>query len=464
MTTGQTTAAPSTFVSTNPATGEVTEAFAVHDAAATDQRLDLSSRAAGHLRRLTLEERAEALRRLADYLDQRVGPYAALIAREMGKPVTEAQQEIAKCASTCRIVAEQGPAWLRPVQVRTEASSSGIRFDSLGPVLAVMPWNYPFYQAIRFIAPAIMAGNPVVLKHAENVPACAEELERAVAEACGSDGLVVNLRVPREKVTVLIADPRVKAVTLTGSVGAGRAVAAAAGQVGKKVVLELGGSDPFIVLDDADLDEVIPAAIAGRFANAGQSCISAKRIIVPRSLREPFLDRLAVAVARLMVGDPCSPATDMGPLARADLRTALDRQVQATVAAGATTVLAGGPEPGPGYFYRPVILTDIPAGSPAAAEELFGPVASVFPVESDEEAIALANATQFGLGCSVWTRETERADRYIEQVESGMVFVNSIVKSDGHIPFGGIKDSGIGREIGILGVREFTNAKTTWIA
>jgi acyl-CoA reductase-like NAD-dependent aldehyde dehydrogenase len=402
--------------------------------------------------------------RLGVLLTENAEEYARLITAEMGKPVTQARQEIAKCAVTCATIAERGPDWLAPVPVPTEAKASGVRFDSLGQILAVMPWNFPFFQAIRCLAPAVLAGNTVLLKHAENVPGCAEALERVVAAACDREGVLVSLRVSRAEVAEIIGDPRIQGVTLTGSVAAGRAVAAVAGAAGKKVVLELGGSDPFIVAADADLDAAVPAAVQARFTNSGQSCVCGKRFIVARDVLAEFLGRFADQTARLVTGDPADPGTDLGPLARGDLVEALERQVAQTIAAGARVVLPGGPEPGPGSFYRPVVLTDIPPGSPAATQELFGPVASVFPADTDHEALALANGTEFGLGASVWTQDRGRAAYYVELLQAGMVFVNSVVKSDVRLPFGGVKASGFGRELGMLGAREFINAKTTWVA
>lgn len=464
MTTGLAAESRTEYVSQDPATGEIIRRYARHDGDEAEARLATAFAAWSRLRQTSPAIRSAMVGRLATHFETHAERYAQLVTAEMGKPIDQARQEIEKCAVTCRVMAEKGPAWLAPVTVDTEAAASSIRFDSLGPVLAIMPWNFPFFQAVRFLAPALLAGNTLVLKHAENVPGCAEALEQAVAAACQAEGLLVNLRISRAEVAAVIADSRIRGVTLTGSVAAGRAVAAQAGAAGKKVVLELGGSDPFIVTADADLDAVIPAAVQARFTNSGQSCICGKRFVVARPLMSGFLDAFAEATARLVAGDPADRATDLGPLARADLRATLHDQVEATLGMGATAVLAGGPRPGPGHFYQPVILTDIPPGSPAATQELFGPAASVFAVADDDEAIAMANGTGFGLGCSVWTRDSARAARYADSVEAGMVFINSVVKSDARLPFGGVKDSGFGRELGILGAREFTNAKTVWIA
>ena len=452
------------FVSRNPANEEILRRYDVHEADAIESRLAAAFGAWTWMRQLTLEARSKMLSRLAVYFDTNVETLSSLITQEMGKPLTEARQEIAKCAATCRAIAGSGPSSLSPTVVPTEASSSYVRYDSIGPILGIMPWNFPFFQVVRLLAPAIIAGNTVVLKHAENVPACAEALENAITEACSREGVLVNLRVDRKTIPSVITDSRIRAVTLTGSVEAGRAVAAIAGAAGKKVVLELGGSDPFIVLEDADLDAVISAAVQARFANAGQSCICGKRFLVGRPIADSFRQAFAKAASQLVTGDPTDAATNLGPLARADLVARLQQQVEATLAMGGTSVLEGGPVKGPGYFFRPVILTDISPAAPAASEELFGPAASIFVFDSDDQAVSMANETSFGLGCSVWTDDRERAERFIELAESGMVFVNDVVKSDARLPFGGVKGSGFGRELGSTGATEFTNAKAVWIA
>lgn len=464
MTASLTTHDPTAYISHNPATGHLVRAYELHDSQELDRRLQVACDAWGRLRKLSLSGRAGLLDRLATHFETNTEAYAALITREMGKTIGEAIKELEKCATTCRIFSEAGPAWLAPDPLASGASTSYVSYESVGPVLAIMPWNFPFFQVMRFVTASIVAGNPTVLKHAENVPGCAEALEAAVVEACSWEGLLVNIRVPRQAVPSLVADPRIRAVTFTGSVAAGHSVAGLAGGAGKKVALELGGSDPFIVLEDANLDKVIPAAVEARFANAGQSCVCSKRFVVARPLAEDFLRGFARAASQLVVGDPADPATNLGPLARADLRSGLHRQVAASVAMGAIPVLAGGPAAGPGHYYHPVILADVPPGSPATTEEMFGPVASVFAADDDEEAIRIANQTRFGLGCSVWTEDMRRAALYIASVDAGMVFVNGTVRSDARVPFGGVKDSGFGRELGPAGLREFTNAKTVWIA
>ncbi|MDQ1629498.1 MAG: succinate-semialdehyde dehydrogenase [Actinomycetota bacterium] len=452
------------FSTRNPATDELVRTYDVHGPDEVESRLQRVYDAWRALRDITVEERAVMLGRLAKHFEENVDRYAALVTQEMGRPLVEARPEILKCAVTCRVVAERGVDWLRPLRVDTEVRSSVVRFESLGPILAVMPWNFPFFQVIRFFAPAFLAGNTALVKHAENVPACAEALEEAFASMGAPEGTLLNVRVERDAVGALIEDARIRSVTFTGSVAAGRTVAKQAGAAGKKSVLELGGSDPFVVLGDADLDVAVPGAVQARFANAGQSCICGKRFLVHADIAEDFLHRFAEQAGRIVVGDPTDEATTMGPLARADLRDALHAQVERSIAMGARAFLEGGPVEGPGYFYRPTILVDVPEDAPAGCQELFGPVASVFTFRSDDEALALANSTSFGLGSSVWTRDDQRAARFVDGIEAGAVFVNDVVRSDARLSFGGVKASGFGRELGLLGSREFTNAKMVWIA
>jgi succinate-semialdehyde dehydrogenase/glutarate-semialdehyde dehydrogenase len=448
----------------DPATGRVGDGYPLHDAAEVDSRLDRAFTAWQELRGTTVAERADLLRRLADHFDDHVEEYARLVTAEMGRPIRESRAEIEKCASTCRTIAELGPGWLEPIEVPTEAQRSFTRFEGLGPILGVMPWNYPFFQVIRYFAPAFLAGNSTIVKHAENVPGCGEAVERAFASIGAPDGVLVNLRVDRNDVAAIIADDRVAAVTFTGSVPAGRAVAAQAASVGKKTVLELGGSDPFIVLEDADLDRAVRVAVQARYINAGQSCICGKRFLVHERLLPDFQSAFVAQVEALTVGDPFAEETQIGPMARADLRAALDRQVQQSTSAGATALVGGHSLDGPGFYYAPTVLTDAPADSPARCQELFGPVASLTSFRDDAEALALANATEFGLGASIWTGDAGRAEWFVERVDAGAVFVNDMVRSDPRLSFGGIKASGFGRELGILGTREFTNPKMVWIA
>jgi acyl-CoA reductase-like NAD-dependent aldehyde dehydrogenase len=455
---------PDIFRSRNPATGQDVQAYPLHDPAEVEQCLASVDAAWRELRATTVGERAAMLIRLAGHLDAHGERYSRLITTEMGKPIGQSRAEIAKCATTCRTLADRGAEWLAPLPVETEARSAYVRFDGLGPILAVMPWNFPFFQVIRFFAGALLAGNTALVKHAENVPGCAGALEEAVAASGAPDGTLRNIRVPREAVGALIDDPRVRSVTFTGSVAAGRAVAGRAASIGKKSVLELGGSDPFVVFGDADLAAAVPAAIQARFANSGQSCICGKRFVVDQRIAADFAEAFADAARRLVVGDPADDRTAVGPLAREDLRATVQAQTERTVALGARVLLPGGPQDGPGYFFAPMILADVPDGAPAAREEIFGPVASIFTFSTEAEAADIANATGFGLGSSVWTQDDDRAARFIDALEAGAVFVNEVVRSDVRLPFGGVKDSGYGRELGLLGTREFTNPKTVWVA
>jgi succinate-semialdehyde dehydrogenase/glutarate-semialdehyde dehydrogenase len=383
--------------------------------------------------------------------------------RGRSRPLRDARGEALKSARGCRYYAEHAESFLRDEEVATEASRSYIRYEPLGPVLAIMPWNFPFWQVFRFAGPALMGGNVALLKHAPNVPQCALAIEAIFTRAGFPAGVFQNLFIETERVAGVIGDPRIRAVTLTGSERAGRDVAAHAGAALKKSVLELGGSDPFIVMPSANLDAAANTAVKSRTGNTGQSCIAAKRIIVANEIADEFLARFVAAMEALKVGDPTDPATDLGPIARPDLVEGLEAQVNATVAAGAR-ILTGGKRPaGAGNFYPPTVLVDIPPDSPAAREELFGPVASVFRVGNIDEAIRLANNTSYGLGASVWTTDAAEQARFANEIEAGQVFVNAMVISDPRVPFGGVKNSGYGRELGIHGIREFVNAKTVWI-
>jgi acyl-CoA reductase-like NAD-dependent aldehyde dehydrogenase len=451
------------YASRNPATGALLRSYPLHDQQEVDRRLDRVFHAWRALRRTSVEERAQMLLKLAEHFDENLERYARLVTEEMGRPLADSRAEIAKCALTCRTLATRGAAWLEPIMVETEVRRSETRFESLGPILGVMPWNYPFNQVMRYFAPAFLAGNSTIVKHAENVPGCAEAIEEAFASMGAPDGTLLNLRVAREDVAAIIDDPRIRSVTFTGSVGAGRLVAQRAGAVGKKSVLELGGSDPFIVLEDADLSRAVPAAVQARFANAGQSCICGKRFLLHERISDEFLHAFTNAVSALRVGDPFDETTRIGPLARHDLRAALHGQVRATLAMGGTAVVGGTLPDGPGYFYDPTILVDVPPSSPAGCQELFGPVATVSTFADDQEALRIANDTEFGLGSSVWTADDDRAARFITDIEAGAVFVNDVVRSDPRLSFGGIKASGYGRELGQLGTREFTNPKMVWV-
>jgi succinate-semialdehyde dehydrogenase/glutarate-semialdehyde dehydrogenase len=401
------------------------------------------------------------MRRAAELLRARAAELARLAALEMVKPLADGIAEAQKCASACEHYAAQAAAYLAPRVIATDASSSEVRFEPLGVVLAIMPWNFPYWQVFRFVAPHLMAGNAGLLKHAPNVSGCALAIEALLADAGFPRDLLRVRLVDTDEVARLIGDERVAAVTLTGSERAGRAVAELAGRALKPAVLELGGSDAFVVLADADVEKAARVAAQARTINNGQSCICAKRFIVERAVRGRFEEILAAELRRLRVGDPLASGTQLGPLARRDLRDNLHRQVLATVAQGARLVLGGEVPPGPGCFYPPTLLTDVRPGMVAAEEETFGPLAAVLVAESAEEAVAMASASRFGLGASLWTKD---AARWIPALAAGSVFVNGFVKSDPRLPFGGIKASGFGRELGEEGIRAFTNVKTVWVA
>jgi succinate-semialdehyde dehydrogenase/glutarate-semialdehyde dehydrogenase len=449
----------------DPATGAPLARYDEHDAADRERLLAAADRAHRAWRTTGLDERRAALAALAGLLDGRTDEYAELITREMGKPVAEARAEVAKCARTARWYADHGERLLADETVPTEAARSLVRYQPLGVVLAVMPWNYPFWQALRFAVPALLAGNAAVLKHAPNVSGCALALQQLCTDAGFPDGLFGTLlageaATPRV-VEELIADPRIRAVTLTGSERAGAAVAAAAGRALKKCVLELGGSDPFIVLADADVPAAVAAAVRSRYGNAGQSCIAAKRFIVAEPVAAEFERLFLAAVARLRVGDPFDPDTDVGPLARADLRDGLDRQVAELVRAGCRLAAGGHAPARPGYYYPPTVL--LAAGGELPDLETFGPVAVLHRAAGDDEAVAIANRTGFGLGAAIWTGDPDRGLAVGEWIESGALFVNGVVASDPRLPFGGIKRSGYGRELGAHGLREFTNPRTVQV-
>jgi succinate-semialdehyde dehydrogenase/glutarate-semialdehyde dehydrogenase len=451
------------IASINPATDEVVARFDAHDDARIDKALAQASAAQHAWRRRTLRDRASLLTAVAALLRERKARYAAVITLEMGKPVAEAEAEVEKCALNCVYYAENAERFVGDEAVPINGSSSKVVFDPLGLVLAIMPWNYPLWQVMRFAAPAIVAGNGAVLKHANNVPQCALLLEEVFRDAGAPRGLFTTLLVEASRVKSLIEDPRIAAVTLTGSTPVGKLVAAQAGAVLKKQVLELGGSDPFIVLADADVEAAAKVAVKARFQNAGQSCICAKRFIVEESVADRFVEALHAHVTALNVGDPTLRATDMGPMARHDLRTELHDQVQRTLAQGGR-LLAGGRLPdGPGAFYAPTLIDHVTPAMAAGAEETFGPVAAVMRVAGVEEAIALANATEYGLGAALWTSDLQRAERLVREIDAGAVFVNGLVASDPRLPFGGLKQSGYGRELGSYGIREFTNIKTVWV-
>ncbi len=454
-----------TLQAINPMTGAL---VATYTAMAADQAAAIVTQAHEAFtawRRLGFAERAQPMRSAAAILRHNASDYAALMAREMGKPVKDGMAEIGKCADVCEFFAEHAAQFLAPEPVKTEARKSFVTFQPLGVVLAVMPWNFPFWQVFRFAAPALMAGNGGVLKHASNVPGAALAIEQVFKQAGFPENLFRTLMIGSKEVDAVIAHPRVAAVTLTGSTGAGRAVARKAGEMLKKTVLELGGSDPYLILGDADLDLAAKVSAKGRMVNGGQSCIAAKRFIVVESVRKDFETRFTQAMAAVKMGDPLAEDTQLGPQARHDLRDELHAQVEQSIAKGATLLLGGQVPPGPGAFYPPTILTDVKPGMPAYEEELFGPVAAIIPVANEAEAIAAANDSVFGLGAAVLTQDLERAETIAAQfIDSGCVFVNAAVRSDQRMPFGGVKDSGYGRELSAYGIKEFVNIKGVYIA
>jgi succinate-semialdehyde dehydrogenase/glutarate-semialdehyde dehydrogenase len=450
--------------SINPATGEILETFPEASAADLERAVAAAHAAFLEWRQTSFATRSPLMRRAADVLRARRVEFARTMALEMGKPVVQGEAEIDKCAWTCDVYAEQAEAYLRPQPRETDAFKSYVRFDPLGPVLAVMPWNFPFWQVFRFAAPALMAGNAAILKHASNVPRCALQIEEVFREAGFPRGLFASVLVSSAAVAGLIADPRIAAVTLTGSDHAGSQVAQHAGRELKKTVLELGGSDPFIVLADADVTTAARVAADARLVNSGQSCIAAKRFIAVEPVADAFLARFADELRARRMGDPLVRETQVGPQARADLRDALHAQVEESVKRGARRVLGGEVPPGPGAFYPPTLLAAVDRGMPAFDEETFGPVAAVIRAKDDADAIRLANDSVFGLGASLWTQDRARAERLAAQIEVGSVFVNGLVKSDPRLPFGGIKRSGYGRELSEYGIHEFVNIKTVWIA
>jgi succinate-semialdehyde dehydrogenase / glutarate-semialdehyde dehydrogenase len=451
--------------SINPATGEKLETYTEMHRAEVDEIVDKTHEAFLAWRRIPLEERAQRLRAAAQILRTKAEAWARLMAREMGKPLRDGIAEALKCALCCEYFADNAAQMLAREPVKTEARTSFVTFNPLGVVLAVMPWNFPFWQVFRFAAPALMAGNAAVLKHASNVPGCALAIEQILREAGVPENLFRTLMIGNGQVEPVIAHPLVRAVTLTGSGPAGRAVARKAGEMLKKTVLELGGSDAYLVLEDADLELAATVCAKGRLINGGQSCIAAKRFIVVESVRRDFEQRFVEKMKAPRQGDPLSMDTEIGPLARHDLRDTLHQQVELSVQRGARCLLGGKVPDRPGAYYPPTVLTDVARGMPAYDEELFGPVAAVIPVRDEAQAIGTANDSPFGLGAAVITRDLARGERIAaEAIESGCVFVNDSVRSDPRLPFGGVKDSGYGRELSGYGIKEFVNIKTVFVA
>ncbi len=452
-----------TMQSINPATEELLASFEELTARQLDAALDDAAAIFERWRRTSFAERSRLMRDAASYLRKHKARLAALITAEMGKPIVEAEAEIEKCAWGCDFYAENAAKFLAAEPALTNARESYIAFEPLGPVLAIMPWNFPFWQVFRFAAPALMAGNTALLKHASNVPQCALAIEEVFRGAGLLAGAFQVLLVAGSQVEAIIQDQRVRAVTLTGSDQTGATVGATSGGALKKTVLELGGSDPFIVLADADLEAAVETGARARNQNTGQSCIAAKRFIVVEEVADEFERLFVDSVARLHVGDPMQRETQVGPLARADLRDALDSQVRRSLEQGASLALGGHRLERKGYFYAPTVLTGVTPEMPAAREETFGPVAAVIRARDTEEAIAIANDSQFGLGASLWTRDIDRARALAREIEAGSVFVNGMVASDPRLPFGGVKRSGYGRELSQFGIREFVNIQTVWI-
>jgi succinate-semialdehyde dehydrogenase/glutarate-semialdehyde dehydrogenase len=452
------------IASVNPATGATLRTFAEAGSGDIETALALAERTFLRWRTTDFAARAAKMRRAAEILEEDRRRFGEIMTLEMGKPVGAAIAEVEKCASVCRYYAEHAEAFLAPQEVATDAGRSYVRYDPLGCVLAVMPWNFPFWQVLRFAAPTLMAGNVGILKHASNVPQSALAIAEVFARAGFPEGCFQTLLVGSAAVAKMIDDPRIAAVTLTGSEGAGIAVGRAAGAQIKKAVLELGGSDPFIVLPSADLAKAAATAVKARTINNGQSCIAAKRFIVHEAVYDRFVSLFLGGMAALVVGDPMDPATEIGPLATASIRAELADQVERSVAAGAQLLLGGRIPEGPGNFYPPTVLAEPVPGSPAWDDELFGPVATLFRVADLDAAIALANHKVFGLGASAWTADSAEQERLAVEIEAGSVFLNGMVKSDPRLPFGGIKRSGFGRELSLAGIREFVNVKTVWIA
>jgi succinate-semialdehyde dehydrogenase/glutarate-semialdehyde dehydrogenase len=448
----------------NPATGETLKTFNAHTREEVDQKLSKAVAAYEAHRLTSFADRAKKMRRAGEILIERKDELGRMMTTEMGKPIKAGIAEAEKCASACFFYADEAAAMLEPLDVETRGGRGTVYFQPIGPVLAVMPWNFPFWQVFRFVAPTLMAGNVGLLKHSSNVPQCALAIEEILLAAGFPEGVFQTLLVGSSEVAAIIADNRIAAVTLTGSEGAGRSVGENAGRALKKTVLELGGSDPFIVMPGADVENAAKTAVAARMINNGQSCIAAKRFIVHAQVYDDFLNRFVEGVKAAKVGDPMNPDTEVGPLATESIRDELATQVDKTIAMGARALCGANKIESAGYYYEPTVLVDIPDSSPADEEELFGPVASVWKADDIDHAIEIANSSRFGLGASVWTSDDAERDRFIRDIQSGLLFVNGMVVSEPALPFGGVKDSGYGRELGDFGIMEFVNIKSVKIA
>jgi succinate-semialdehyde dehydrogenase/glutarate-semialdehyde dehydrogenase len=446
--------------SINPATGQTLRTFESHSPARVNEVLDRATAAYLRHRRSSFADRSRWMRKAAEILDAECRELGKLMTLEMGKPIKAAVAEAEKCATACRYYADNADRFLADEPVEIEGGKSWVAFQPIGVVLAIMPWNFPFWQVFRFAAPALMAGNVGILKHASNVPQCALAIEDIFRRAGFTDGAFQTLLIDSDMVEGIIADRRVAAVTLTGSEGAGRSVGAAAGKNLKKSVLELGGSDPFVVMPSADIESAVATAVNARMINNGQSCIAAKRFIIHDKIYDDFLKKFVAGVSAVRVGDPLDEKTELGPLATVAIRDGLADQVKKSVAAGASLATGGNKLEREGFYYAPTVLTDIPDDAPAAHDELFGPVASVFRAKDLSDAIRIANGTDFGLGASAWTRDNGERDQFVAEIQSGLLFINGMVVSDPRLPFGGVKNSGYGRELGEFGIREFVNIKS----
>jgi len=452
------------IASINPATGEKLKEFTAFNDAEIEKRLKRAEQAFQQHRREAFPKRAQLLVGVATLLEREKNELARTMTLEMGKIFRASVEEIEKCARGCRYYAENAERFLEDEPAQTGARRSYLRYEPMGPVLAIMPWNFPFWQVFRFAAPALMAGNVGILKHAANVPQCALAIEQLFCRAGFDEGAFQTLLIEADQVERLIVDPRIKAVTLTGSEKAGSAVASTAAREIKKSVLELGGSDPFIVMPSADFGLAVSTAVKARTINTGQSCIAAKRFFIADKIYDDFLNKFVEQMRSLKIGDPFDETTEIGPLATEQILNGVHQQVQKSIAAGAKLLTGGNRIAGPGFFYEPTVLVDVPRNSPAFREEVFGPVAAVFRVRDAEEAIDLANDHRYGLAASAWTNDPIEQELFASELESGMVFINAMSASDPRLPFGGVKRSGFGRELGAAGIREFMNAKTIWIA